>query len=182
MRSWSLRYSNIVTIRFFTFIPYDLGEGIESQHQQATRGFGEESPVIGIRLFAEDEEVVEYTKIHSDSQRQHLQTMAKNLGKFTKALDEHGKPLKLYEHCIVLQMMLITAESLEYYKDPDQKKTLGDKVKELLRTLLQENNLDFSDVDEIKIDISEEDIQKTNKFFKIGKCHSWYLNTVIILI
>ncbi len=82
---------------------------------------------------------------------------------------ELGKILDVVEGCIILRVMLTTAQSLDYYKDPEQKKALGEKLKEALKTLRKENNLDCSDVDGIKIHISEEDIQKAEMFFKIGK-------------
>ncbi len=66
--------------------------------------------------------------------------------------------------------MLISAKSLGYYKDPEQRKALGEKITELLKTLRKENGLEFSDFDGINVTISDEDIQKVETFFNIGKC------------
>ncbi len=157
-----------------------LGPRAENHHQQATQGCSGQAPVIDIRAFAPGEPVERYTRFHSENQRHQANTLAQNFGRVKKGFDEYFKPLMLFEDCIVLRVMLITATSLGYYKDPEQKKALGDKIKELLKTLLQENNLDFSEVDGIKIDISEEDVQKAEMFFKIGKYSCRWLNTLVI--
>ncbi len=165
---------------FFTFI-HELGLGVENPHQRARPGAVGSSPVIDVRIFDHDEEVERYTRFHSDRQRQLANTLAQNFDRVKRGLDEYGKPLMLFEHCIVLRVMLTTAESLGYYKDPVQKKTLGEKIKALLKSLLEENNLDFSDVDGIKIDISEADVQKAEMFFKLGNYHRSWLNEVAMI-
>ena len=187
MCCWSSRPSNFFPnlAILFTFM-HELGPGVENPHQQARLGVvactGGSSPVIDVRIFDHDEEVERYTRFHSDRQRQLANILAQNFDRVKRGLDEYGKPLMLFEHCIVLRVMLTTAESLGYYKDPVQKKALGEKIKALLKSLLEENNLDFSDVDGIKIDISEDDVQKAEMFFKIGKYHRRWLNEVVIVI
>ncbi len=127
---------------------------------------------IDIRIGEYDEVIpcrTSGTRYHSERQRGDSDIMAQNNGRLRVYLVEYGKILDIREGCILLRMMLITAESLEHYKDPEQRKVLEEKVKQMLKTLRQENNLDFSDVDGIKIQISDEDIQKAESFFKIGK-------------
>ncbi len=99
--------------------------------------------------------------------------MAQRLDKLTVSLVERGVLVQLLQDCIVLRMMLVTANSLEYYKDPEQKNALAEEVKELIKTLRQDNNLEFSDVDGIKVYISEKDVQKAEQFFNIGKYNNW---------
>ena len=139
-------------------------------------------PIIEIRTYAHDERVEVYTRFHSERQHQQALLLAQNPCEVTRALTEYGQTVLLYEGCIVLRMMLIRAESLRFYKDPKEKTALGDKIKELLKTLPQENNLEFSDVDGIKIHISEEDIQEAEHFFRIGEYHSRWLISVVTLI
>ena len=122
-------------------------------------------------MFEHDEEVVpvRFTHYHGDRQRQDSNIMARNLDKLKVGLIEHGILLELLEDCILLRMMLIRAESLEHYKDPEQRKALAEKIKDLLKNLRKESGEEFADVDGIKIHISEEDIEKAEEFFQIGK-------------
>ncbi len=89
--------------------------------------------------------------------------------------------LRIRYGSILLTLMLISAKSLQYYKDPEQRKALGEKITELLKTLRKEKDLEFSDFDGMNVDISEEDIQKAETFFNIGKYHNRCLNAVAML-
>ncbi len=147
------------------------GPHAANQSQIATLGVTGASSVVEIRSDEYDEvwQCTRPTRFHSDRQRRDAELFRENPRKIWVYVPELGKIIDVKEGCIILRVMLTTAQSLNYYKDPEQKKALGEKLKDVLKTLRKENNMDFSDVDGIKIHISEEDIQKAEMFFNIGK-------------
>ncbi len=152
---------------------------------EATLAFTGEASNIDIRIDEYDEVIELFTQTyHSTTQRRDAEMLKKNIPWLQKGLfvPQKGVLLDIKEGCILLRIMLVTAESVDYYKDPEQWKALGEKLKEMLKTLRKKNDLDFSDVDGMKINISEEDIQKAERFFRIGKYHRDSPYTVVIKI
>ncbi len=142
---------------------------------QAIVGVTGQTPNIGVRFEAYDEEwelqLTHRRSLRPNRQLRDVDILNENRRRLRVYLPGEGIILNIGEGCILVTLMLTSAQSLDYYKDPDQTKAMGEKLKQLLKTLRQENNLDFSDVDGIKISISEKDIQSAEKFFNIGKYH-----------
>ncbi len=127
----------------------------------------------------QDAEIWELTRTERRGETGNVDLLRENQGSLTGCFVNADIILRIREGSILLTVMLINAKSLEYYKNPEQMKALGKKIAELLKSLRKENGLDYADFDGINIQISEEDIQEVEAFFKIGKYHRIILTYII---
>ncbi len=157
-----------------------LGLAAVDENEQVTAGymFTGANPNVQLRLESfSHSEVWDLTRTARHRHLTDADIVRENQDRLIVCIINGDIILRITEGSILLTVMLITAKSLEYYKDQQQMKTLGKKLTELLKTLRKENNLDSSDFDGINVHISEEDLQKADAFFRIGKYRNRWRNT-----